>query len=264
MEDYVLGKILHERQVDIHLIVRKAVRKSDGKEVVLKYSFGKGAYNVIFERDIYKTVGPHEGLLNAIDSFGFGKDAFCLVLEAGMIDLGSFETLFGKPDEEFLFKIKRSILSALRHLHSFNLLHCDLKPSNILLMHDGSVKLIDFGNAVSFGEKPIGMDLISAPEVLAESLTCDEKLDYWSLGVSLYRVKHGVCPFPGETKKQILRSMIEQLRQPSTDECPSMVAILDEISSTPIADNLFKHPTRFSHPLIRNLIRYDPKLRTEV
>lgn len=261
MEDYVLGKILHEREVDIHLIVRKAVRKSDGKEVVLKYSFGEGAHNVIFERDIYNTVGSHEGFLNVIDSFSFGEDAFCLVLEAGMIDLGSFETLFGKPDDEFLFKIKRIILSALHHLHSFNILHCDLKPSNILLMHDGSVKLIDFGNVVSFGEKPIGTDLISAPEVLAESLTCDEKIDYWSLGVSLYRVKHGVCPFPGETKKQILRSMVEQLGQPSVNECPSMVAMLDEISSTPIADNLFKHPTRFSHPLIRDLICYDPNLR---
>uniref|UniRef100_A0A6Q2X1P1 Serine/threonine-protein kinase n=1 Tax=Esox lucius TaxID=8010 RepID=A0A6Q2X1P1_ESOLU len=94
------------------------------------------------------------------------------------------------------------ILVALRHLHFKNIVHCDLKPENVLLASAESfpqVKLCDFGFARIIGEKSfrrsvVGTPAYLAPEVL-RSKGYNRSLDMWSVGVIVYVSLSGTFPF---------------------------------------------------------------------
>ncbi|KAK2158103.1 hypothetical protein LSH36_177g03017 [Paralvinella palmiformis] len=85
------------------------------------------------------------------------------------------------------------ILVALKHLHSKSIVHCDLKPENVLLSSETpfpQVKLCDFGFARIIGEKSfrrsvVGTPAYLAPEVL-KSKGYNRSLDMWSVGVIIY------------------------------------------------------------------------------
>jgi serine/threonine protein kinase len=90
------------------------------------------------------------------------------------------------------------ILCGLEFLHKARIIHGDLKPDNILLFKDGTVKLADFG----FAARNMGQDLSlnvqtilwRAPEVLDRS-SYNSKIDMWSLGVIMYQMFSGKYPF---------------------------------------------------------------------
>uniref|UniRef100_A0A3Q3NAS2 protein kinase C n=1 Tax=Labrus bergylta TaxID=56723 RepID=A0A3Q3NAS2_9LABR len=94
------------------------------------------------------------------------------------------------------------ILVALRHLHFKNVVHCDLKPENVLLASAEpfpQVKLCDFGFARIIGEKSfrrsvVGTPAYLAPEVL-RSKGYNRSLDMWSVGVIIYVSLSGTFPF---------------------------------------------------------------------
>ncbi|XP_067877522.1 serine/threonine-protein kinase D3-like [Heterodontus francisci] len=94
------------------------------------------------------------------------------------------------------------ILEALRHLHFKNIVHCDLKPENVLLASADpfpQVKLCDFGFARIIGEKSfrrsvVGTPAYLAPEVL-RSKGYNRSLDMWSVGVIVYVSLSGTFPF---------------------------------------------------------------------
>jgi len=106
--------------------------------------------------------------------------------------------------------IMKQLLSAVYYLHSNNIVHRDIKPENILLESqnegDLSIKLIDFGAAVSFTKKRLkevtGTPYYIAPEVLLNSYS--SKCDLWSCGVILYILLCGFPPFNGSTEVEIL------------------------------------------------------------
>jgi len=99
------------------------------------------------------------------------------------------------------------ILVALKHLHTKNIVHCDLKPENVLLSSDSDfpqVKLCDFGYARIIGKKSfrksiVGTPAYLAPEVLYSNVLkkqgFNRSLDIWSTGVIIYVSLSGQFPF---------------------------------------------------------------------
>ena len=126
--------------------------------------------------------------------------------------------LFGRLREMGTFTeaqalvVMRQILSAVRHMHSRSVAHCDLKPENFLLKTDGpvegnTVKLIDFGlSQVCRGkgvlEGVMGNPYYVAPQVLSGCY--DIACDMWSCGALLYLMLVGYPPFFGETYAEVL------------------------------------------------------------
>ncbi|XP_030745104.1 serine/threonine-protein kinase D3 isoform X2 [Sitophilus oryzae] len=94
------------------------------------------------------------------------------------------------------------ILVALKHLHSKNIVHCDLKPENVLLNSDSEypqVKLCDFGFARIIGEKSFRRSVVGTPAYLAPEVLRNKgynrSLDMWSVGVIVYVSLSGTFPF---------------------------------------------------------------------
>lgn len=93
------------------------------------------------------------------------------------------------------------LLSALAHIHSKNIVHCDIKPHNVILTRSGKLKLADFGIARTEGKLPdlpsdkaVGTVYYVSPEQ-AEGKVLDHRSDLYSLGIMMYEMCTGHPPF---------------------------------------------------------------------
>ncbi len=106
-------------------------------------------------------------------------------------------------NEALFFSIQ--ILRALQHAHDKGIVHRDVKPQNIMLLENGTIKVTDFGIARfshsetrTMTEKAIGSVHYISPEQAKGELT-DEKADIYSVGVVLYEMLTGQLPFEAES-----------------------------------------------------------------
>ena len=98
------------------------------------------------------------------------------------------------------------ILRALQHAHDKGIVHRDIKPQNIMLLSDGTIKVTDFGiarltrnemKATVEGNKAIGSVHYISPEQARGEIT-DEKTDLYSVGIMLYETLTGRLPFEAD------------------------------------------------------------------
>uniref|UniRef100_A0A452TKI2 protein kinase C n=1 Tax=Ursus maritimus TaxID=29073 RepID=A0A452TKI2_URSMA len=108
----------------------------------------------------------------------------------------------GRLPEHITKFLITQILVALRHLHFKNIVHCDLKPENVLLASADpfpQVKLCDFGFARIIGEKSFRRSVVGTPAYLAPEVLRNKgynrSLDMWSVGVIIYVSLSGTFPF---------------------------------------------------------------------
>uniref|UniRef100_A0A8C0E1A3 Serine/threonine-protein kinase n=1 Tax=Balaenoptera musculus TaxID=9771 RepID=A0A8C0E1A3_BALMU len=108
----------------------------------------------------------------------------------------------GRLPERLTKFLITQILVALRHLHFKNIVHCDLKPENVLLASADpfpQVKLCDFGFARIIGEKSFRRSVVGTPAYLAPEVLLNQgynrSLDMWSVGVIMYVSLSGTFPF---------------------------------------------------------------------
>lgn len=143
------------------------------------------------------------------------------------------------------------LVAALEYAHSRNILHCDIKPGNILLTPEGDLLLADFGLAALTTEKNFarvrqpqpGMLNYIAPEYLL-SKAVDQRTDLYSLGAVLYHMVTGVPPFQGA-------SLSETAMKHTKEQPPSPCSLrqdLPQAAEQVILRALAKRPAdRYSH-----------------
>ena len=105
---------------------------------------------------------------------------------------------------------------ALEYIHSRNIVHLDLKPSNLLLDGKDAVKLLDFGLAQNSACSPLkisGTPSYISPEVISGQPP-DGRADLYSLGVLMYRIFAGVLPFEAPSLKELVKKHLYQPPQP--------------------------------------------------
>ncbi|XP_068652801.1 serine/threonine-protein kinase TIO-like [Aristolochia californica] len=183
--------------------VYKGRRKYTGQIVALKFILKHGKsekdiHNLRQEIEILKKL-KHENIIEMLDAFESSQE-FCVVTEFAQGEL--FEVIEDDKclPEEQVQAIAKQLVRALYYLHKNRIIHRDMKPQNILIGAESTVKLCDFGFARAMSTNTVvlrsikGTPLYMAPELVREQ-PYNHTADLWSLGVILYELFVGQPPF---------------------------------------------------------------------
>ncbi len=245
--DSNIGKKLDGRYEITELIgvggmadVYKAVDVMEDREVAVKILKPEFAENEEFLRRFRNeskaiAVLSHPNIVKIYD-VGFSDEIQYIVMEyIDGITLKEFIEQQGVLKWKDALHFVTQILRALQHAHDKGIVHRDIKPQNIMLFTDGTIKVMDFGIArfsridgKTLSDKTIGSVHYISPEQARGDIT-DERSDIYSVGAMLYEMLTGHKPFDGENPVAIaLKHMQDDLVMPR-EIMPSIPEALEEI-----------------------------------
>ncbi|XP_004640533.1 serine/threonine-protein kinase N3 isoform X2 [Octodon degus] len=166
------------------------------------------------EKRILEAVGRtgHPFLLSLLACFQTSSHT-CFVTEfvqGGDLMMQIHEDVFPEPQACFYLAC---VVLGLQFLHEKKIIYRDLKLDNLLLDAQGFLKIADFGlckEGIGFGDRTstfCGTPEFLAPEVLTQA-TYTWAVDWWGLGVLLYEMLVGECPFPGDTEEEVFDCIV--------------------------------------------------------
>mmetsp|Transcript_47492 Transcript_47492/g.122979 ORF Transcript_47492/g.122979 Transcript_47492/m.122979 type:complete len:249 (-) Transcript_47492:332-1078(-) len=221
-------------------LVQKVVDKSSGQVYALK-SIRKSAMRSESQirramAEKYVTLScPTQTIMKCFATYqddDFIRFLFEYIDGESMYELLQSGRILNDAETSFVAK---SLASTLIALHSKGVLYRDLKPPNVMVQRDGSIKLIDFGMCKLLNEEEVEkeqslvdythqcgeegeeekrkMSTVGTPHYFAPELVqgkpYNSKIDWWMLGVLLYEMRSGVSPFDrGEMLSVLSRWMI--------------------------------------------------------
>jgi serine/threonine protein kinase len=115
------------------------------------------------------------------------------------------------------------LCSGLGYAHAQGIVHRDVKPANVFILQDGTVKLLDFGIAklatstLTRQGDVVGSAPYMSPEQIAGAQDLDGRSDVWSTGVLLYELLTGRKPFDGEGLTTVIAGILRE-QPPSLDQ----------------------------------------------
>ena len=161
-----------------------------------------------------------------------------------------------------------TILKAMAHAHENGIIHRDLKPQNIMILRDGTLKIMDFGiarlstaNQHTVTDKAIGSVHYISPEQV-RGKESDARSDIYSIGIMMYEMLTGTLPFVSDTAVSVAMKQVsdiakkpseivdtipkglEQIVMKAIEKCPAdryqtaeeMIADLDKFKANPDID----------------------------
>lgn len=143
----------------------------------------------------------------------------------------------GRLSTEQMLDIVRQICEGLDHAHAQGIVHRDIKPDNILLQPNGTVKITDFGIARMVGGMSsmtqtgtmLGTLAYISPEQLQNSKDVDGRADLFSLGCMLYELFTGVLPFDGGSIGGTILKIITEEPKPPRAINPGIPAAVEGV-----------------------------------
>ncbi|MDY5481645.1 MAG: Stk1 family PASTA domain-containing Ser/Thr kinase [Veillonella caviae] len=178
----------------------------------------------------------HPNIVNMYD-VGFDQDLHYIIME--YVDgktLKEYITEKGRLSIDEAVKFTIAIGEGLEHAHAMGIVHCDIKPHNVIITRTGRVKVTDFGiaramnstNTVMYTNSIMGSAHYLSPEQ-ASGKTIDGSTDIYSLGVVLYEMLSGKVPFEGETPIAVALKHVREKIIPPTRYNPSIPPLLESV-----------------------------------
>lgn len=188
-----------------------ATERNTGKQVAIKvYTHRHGLDWSLLNREVEKlaVLYTSRNIVRLID-VGWDSDPPYYVME--YLENGSLSNLLAQgslPSREGV-RLIQGVLQALVHAHGSGILHCDIKPANILLDNDHQPRLADFGQSRLSHEQQaaLGTLFYMAPEQADLNAVPDARWDVYAIGAVLYQCLTGSVPFFANTaEKEILEA----------------------------------------------------------
>ncbi|KAL7044663.1 hypothetical protein ACKWTF_002019 [Chironomus riparius] len=205
--------------------------ESNGRNVAIKIQryekdlipYINEEYRVLRDYSAHPNIPDFYGVYRKKSTDSKEPDEIWFVLEyceAGpVIDIiKSLQAINKRVSEEHIAYILREVAKAILHLHENNVIHRDIRGSNILMTKEGEIKLCDYGLSrdvkATNGKRStcIGSCSWMAPEVIASAkgYPYDNRADVWALGITAIELADGKTPFgdmhPTRAMFQILRN----------------------------------------------------------
>jgi len=212
--------------------VYKANDLNLGQTVALKfllpeYAADASALDQLRDEVAFARKVTHPNVTRVYDVSEFDAKAFISMEYIDGEDLQALVRRVGQLSDAKTGQIARQMCGGLGAAHDQGVLHCDVKPANVLMDRDGMVHLVDFGIATlaASDDKPkrlVGTPAYMAPELFA-GYPPTVQSDLYSLGVVLYETVTGLHPFKTSSKRRDLAAAPE----PPSVVCPSVSPALD-------------------------------------
>jgi serine/threonine protein kinase len=198
----------------------------------------------------FQTEARAAGILthpNIVVVYDAGEEAGVFYITMELVEGRSLQSLL---EEHQSFPLPRAIkiieqaCSALDYAHKHNIIHRDVKPANLMITADDTVKITDFGTAkiLRFNTTEtaavIGTPSYMSPEQI-KGKTVDGRSDIFALGVILYELVTGEKPFPGQNITTVIYKIVNEEPVPPRKLDPSINNGLCNV----IARALAKDPT---------------------
>jgi serine/threonine-protein kinase len=149
-------------------------------------------------------------------------------------DLAQVLATSGPMSIESTVRLMLQACEAVAEAHAAGIIHRDLKPQNLFLTHgrDGSprLKVLDFGISKAIGHQNagrainltgthmmLGSPYYMAPEQMMSSRDVDERVDIWALGIVLFELLTGRCPFEADTMPGLCHKVVNEPPMPVSD-----------------------------------------------
>ena len=166
------------------------------------------------EVKIMSKLRKHNNIVKLFELFET-EDHYCLVMEniVGGNLLNAINKM-NKIPENLAKIIFKQLIKTLQYIHSNGIVHRDIKPDNILLDLDNTIKICDFGVSKIISEGQLIRDSCGTPAFVAPEILLDYPYDpfptdIWSSGVVLYAMTTGFFPFRGVNETQLHKSSIK-------------------------------------------------------
>lgn len=221
-------------------VVYKAYDNVDDRIVAIKILKDEFLNNEEFKRRFKnesKAIAllSHENIVRVYD-VNFGEKLQYIVME--YIDGITLKEYINKQNSitwNDAVYFMTQILRAVQHAHDKGIVHRDIKPQNIILLPNGTLKVTDFGIArfsrsetKTLTEQAIGSVHYIAPEQ-AKGEQTDERADIYSMGVVLYEMLAGKVPFDSENAVSVALMQVQASAEKLTQINPNIPKGLEQI-----------------------------------
>ena len=200
---------------------------------------------IYYEIKILKKLRNHKNIIKYFEHFENEKYFFIVMENIAGGNLLSAINKMSKLSEIMAKNIFKQLIETLKYLHNLGIVHRDIKPDNILIDLDNTIKLIDFGvsKEVKYGQllnDSCGTPAFIAPEILKDSPYDPYMTDIWSSGVLLYVMVSGFFPFRGSNESELHSSIL-------SGSYPKIKGISNELND-----------------LIKKMLELNPKKRIKI
>lgn len=244
----------HHRMLGIDVALKVLLRKDQDAEL-LSQSYREA--NLLAQLN-------HPNITRVLD-FDEHGDWYFLVLEyVDGSDVRDLIARTGKVDQATLVGIIQQTCEGLKYAHQLGVIHCDIKPANLLLTADGKVKVADLGLAKISGQgqgqvkskyksdanAAGGTPLYIAPEMVTGGFNAaDHRSDIYSLGVTMFHALAGVPPFMHENPYEVVRMHVQDPAPSLMTHCIGLDSSLVALVTCMLAKDPLERPQSYDEIL---------------